>query len=100
MNENASVAPAIPYFAKCRYSILSQAASFEMQVEESEYKADPKHLLRLADTWWLVASKVGNTTTKRLMEVHACSFYEKVDQNMLNEEQQLRVSSLNDTIKK
>lgn len=98
--ENGNLDPAMPYLAKCKYPILSKAAEIELKMEEGTLLEKSENLLKLADYWWVVASKVSDAGLNPLIKQHACEFYEKVDQKLLNEEQQLRVAGLNNSAMK
>ena len=98
--ETGELKPSIPYLAKCKSSIIRQAANWELQIEQDERYAKPQYLLKLADLWWEVSTRLNDEVQSRIVKEHALSIYEKVDQSMLNEEQQLRISSRADSAKK
>lgn len=91
----------LPYLEKCQHKSIRTVALLERQVMgNAQYAQNPKYILQVGDRWWSVAELINNSSQKRFVMEHARDLYRKVDQKLLNEQQQLRIASLDGTIKK
>ncbi len=91
----------LPYLEKCQHKSIRTVALLERQVMGNvQYAQNPKYILQVGDRWWSVAELINNPSQKRFVMEHARDLYRKVDQKLLNEQQQLRIASLDGTIKK
>ncbi|MDO4628128.1 MAG: hypothetical protein Q4C70_03005 [Planctomycetia bacterium] len=93
-NENQDFEESLPYLVKSQYQSIRDVAQLELTIQNEKYAGEPKVVLQVGDLWWNVAEQINNPKQKQVVKNHARELYRKVDQSLLSDQQQLRVSSL------